>query len=58
MSLGTAALKEGGARSASRGMTMEVTRATLRVPDTRHLHTEGISGLLTYPYLPEMVTGR
>ena len=58
MSLGTGAVKERWARSASRGMTVEITMATLRVPTTRHHHTERISGLLTYPYLAEIVTGR
>ena len=32
--------------------------AALRVRTTRHCHTERSSGLLTYPYLPEIMTGR
>ena len=37
---------------------MKVTMATLGAPTTRHHHTERISGLLTYPYLLEIMTGR
>ena len=51
MSSGTGALKD--ARSALRGMIMEVTMATLQAPTTRHRqtddhHTDGIRGLLNY----------